>query len=455
MTTRLTQLHSVGKGRELAACMLNHIRFHSAARKFVFVTASASLETDIRRDLGAVGWPFKTHPLRSMDVSADKPVPITKGILFITYSLLRTKGGGKRSRLDQVLAWLKTAGIEHPFLAFDEVHLAKGKTCTNAVVRELQTKLPNARVVYASATAGSTVQHLSCMPRLGLWGEGTPFPNHEAFAMRYKAACNSTMETVSTELAARGAFLSRRLSFADTTFDTQTAALTDEQTELHSRLCAWFAKLIALDVFDTKEGKAVLWGTHLRIFKALLIAFRVAAARDAAAAWIEAGGAVVVSLIGTGEAASARLADDADDDGCIEDSAFAGLRSTLSEIMDKASATDAAVSHGDALLALRTEVDEFDLPPSPLDALVDQLGSVGRVIELTGRSNAWTRGEDGKWAQQKRSSGDNTELCKEFQRGDAEIAIISAAASTGEHPYPRHPPRHPNAKLTVYSCDTF
>lgn len=46
---------------------------------------------------------------------------------------------------------------------------------------ELQNKLPNARVVYASATGASEPRNMAYMVRLGMWGEGTPFPDFNDF----------------------------------------------------------------------------------------------------------------------------------------------------------------------------------------------------------------------------------------------------------------------------------
>ena len=40
----------------------------------------------------------------------------------------------------------------------------------------LQARLPDARVVYCSATGASEPKHMAYMSRLGLWGSGSPFP---------------------------------------------------------------------------------------------------------------------------------------------------------------------------------------------------------------------------------------------------------------------------------------
>jgi len=44
-----------------------------------------------------------------------------------------------------------------------------------------QDRLPEARVVYCSATGASEPRNMGYMVRLGLWGSGTYFPNFQNF----------------------------------------------------------------------------------------------------------------------------------------------------------------------------------------------------------------------------------------------------------------------------------
>ena len=48
---------------------------------------------------------------------------------------------------------------------------------TGAAVVELQQRLPQARVLYCSATGASEPRNMAYMVRLGLWGPGTAFQN--------------------------------------------------------------------------------------------------------------------------------------------------------------------------------------------------------------------------------------------------------------------------------------
>lgn len=84
-------------------------------------------------------------------------------------------------------AWLYPEHVIQ--IVFDECHRAKNlcpvgsskPTKTGLTVLELQNKLPKARVVYASATGASEPRNMAYMVRLGMWGEGTPFPDFNDF----------------------------------------------------------------------------------------------------------------------------------------------------------------------------------------------------------------------------------------------------------------------------------
>lgn len=53
--------------------------------------------------------------------------------------------------------------------------LTTDHTHAGAAVLELQKQLPNARVLYCSATGASAPSNMGYMDRLGLWGDGTSF----------------------------------------------------------------------------------------------------------------------------------------------------------------------------------------------------------------------------------------------------------------------------------------
>jgi len=435
----------VGKGRELAGVCLNHLKHNPSCKRFILVTASAQLEHDFRRDLKAIGWPLKgknSLPLHSLGLcKADQRIRLTHGVLFVTYATLRqpaNKVGGvvkHRSRLDQLLEWANAGGKEFDgVLAFDEVHNAKdAKTATSKAVVELQAQLDAANVVYASATAMSAVGHLCSLTRLGLWntlpGDDTAYPNLQCFLKKWQNQTRSGLEVVSSELAAQGLYVARRLSFEGTSFRSSIASLSPEHQELHESLCRWWLKLSMIpDVLVGMRSRARLWGSHLQFFKALLVAFRVDFCAERAKHALDAGGSVVVSLIGTGEATAKRVMEEKGEDA-VEDG-FVALQEVMRSII-KAAEESISTPPAD-LLALKAEIDGFRLPPSPLDLLIHKLGQLGygAVAEMTGRDGGFYCDATGKWSYKKRTV-DNLTGCQRYQKGEARIAVISSAASTG------------------------
>lgn len=80
-------------------------------------------------------------------------------------------------------------------------------------VIELQQRLPQARVLYCSATGVSEVGNMAYMTRMGLWGQCTAFPDFESFLNSMKRRGVSFMEMLAMEMKAEGKYVARGLSF--------------------------------------------------------------------------------------------------------------------------------------------------------------------------------------------------------------------------------------------------
>lgn len=94
-----------------------------------------------------------------------------EGVIFSTYSSLISKQSANKnnSRLNQLVQW---CGENFDgCIIFDECHKAKHLvassggvgTQTGKAVEELQNRLPNARVIYASATGASEPRNMAYM----------------------------------------------------------------------------------------------------------------------------------------------------------------------------------------------------------------------------------------------------------------------------------------------------
>jgi hypothetical protein len=137
-------------------------------------------------------------------------------------------------------------------IAFDEAHemggVAGGEGAMGAKKGSqqgicgvlLQNHLPDARVLYASATGASDVNNLAYAVRLGLWGPETAFADREAFISGIRKGGIAAMELVARDLKATGLYTSRALSFAGVEYDILRHQLTPEQIAIYDTYAdAW------------------------------------------------------------------------------------------------------------------------------------------------------------------------------------------------------------------------
>ncbi len=105
-----------GKGRQVAGIVLDN--WCQGRRKAIWVSKSSALIEDARRDWCALGGSEKDI-IDLGNIKLGDPIPFSQGVLFTTYSTLRSQKGGK-SRLKQIIEW---AGKEFDgAIAFDECH---------------------------------------------------------------------------------------------------------------------------------------------------------------------------------------------------------------------------------------------------------------------------------------------------------------------------------------------
>src|SRR5882762_6284613 len=180
-----------GKGRQVAGILLDN--WLKGRRRAVWISKSDKLIEDAQRDWTALGMErLLVTPLARF--RQGTPIRLEQGVLFATYATLRSDARDEKvSRVKQVVEWLGSdpgsqaeAGFDG-VIVFDESHAmqnavgGKGERGDQAASQQgraglrLQHALPNARVVYVSATGATTVHNLAYAQRLGLWG-GNDFP---------------------------------------------------------------------------------------------------------------------------------------------------------------------------------------------------------------------------------------------------------------------------------------
>jgi predicted RNA methylase len=240
----------VGKGRESAAIILDH--WMQGRRRAVWISKSDKLIEDAQRDWSALGMErLLVTPLSRFP--QGKPITLPEGILFTTYATLRSDDRGEKvSRVKQIVEWL---GADFDgVIVFDESHAmqnavgAKGERGDVAASQQgraglrLQHALPNARILYVSATGATTVHNLAYAQRLGLWGgEHFPFSTRAEFVEAIESGGVAAMEVLARDLRALGLYTARSLSFAGVEYELVEHELTPEQVRIYDAYAGAFA----------------------------------------------------------------------------------------------------------------------------------------------------------------------------------------------------------------------
>ena len=245
-----------GKGRQVAGIILDN--WLQGRRRAIWISKSDKLLEDAQRDWSALGQErLLVQPLSRF--RQGTPIRLAEGILFTTYATLRSQErDGKKSRIAQILDWVGqeagsatgATGTKKPFdgvIVFDEAHAmanaAGGKSERGDVAPSqqgraglrLQHALPDARVVYVSATGATAVENLAYAQRLGIWGsEDFPFANRAEFVAAIEDGGVAAMEVLARDLKSLGLYTSRALSYDGVEYDLLEHELTDEQIRIYN-----------------------------------------------------------------------------------------------------------------------------------------------------------------------------------------------------------------------------
>ena len=485
-----------GKGRQVAAVILDH-RLRGR-RRALWLSASDKLLEDARRDWAAIGGSeADIIPLGKFRQGAD--IPQEAGILFATYATLRSPARqGKSSRLEQIVDWLAGDMDEdsrHAFggvIVFDEAHAmanaagskgSRGDTAPSQQGRaglRLQNALPDARILYVSATGATTVPGLAYARRLGLWGGAdsggeTPFEQRTDFVTAMEAGGVAAMEVVARDLKALGLYQARALSYDGVEVELLEHPLTPEQRRIYDAYAGAF-KVIhrnmedALKATGIMEGDATLnknaksaalsafEGAKQRFFGHLLTAMKCPSLIRSVEADLEAGHACVIQLVSTGQALlDRRIAEipvsEWDDisvdltprEACLEYLAHAfpvQLQEPFTDDEGNLMSRPVTDAEGNPVLC-REAVAARDalieklaaLPPvqAALDQILHRFGGEA-VAEVTGRSRRVLRIADGsgeRLALRNRPASANLAETAAFMAGDKRILVFSMAGGTG------------------------
>ncbi|MGY4622845.1 hypothetical protein ACVWY3_000601 [Bradyrhizobium sp. USDA 4486] len=196
------------------AAQINDHLEASDVRSVVLMNPPFSAVANGQRDWSALGMErLLVTPLSRF--RKGTPIRLSEGILFTTYATLRTDERGETlSRVRQIVEWLGSdfGGV----IVFDESHAMQnavgggGERGDQAASQQgraglrLQHGLPNAGVVYVSATGLNTVYNLAYTQRLGLWGGADfPFATRVEFAEAIEQGGVAAMEVLARDLTMR------------------------------------------------------------------------------------------------------------------------------------------------------------------------------------------------------------------------------------------------------------
>jgi hypothetical protein len=317
-----------GKGRQSAGIVLDN--WVKGRRKALWISKSDKLLEDAQRDWSALGQErLLVTPLSRFAQGRD--IPLTEGILFTTYATLRSEERGtKKSRVDQIVDWLGPDfdGV----ILFDESHAmanaagSKGDRGDTEASQQgkaglrLQHKLPNARVVYVSATGATSVHNLAYAQRLGLWGgEDFPFATRAEFVEAIEAGGVAAMEVLARDLRSLGLYTARSLSYDGVEYEMLVHALTPEQRGIYDAYAGAFAIIhnnlaAAMEASNItgesgtlnrqakSAARSAFESAKQRFFGHLLTSVKTPTLIAAIDADLAAGHAAVIQIVSTGEA---------------------------------------------------------------------------------------------------------------------------------------------------------
>ena len=238
----------LGKTRIIIGSILEY--FASGGKTVILISANADgLYRQFIDDWSRMmGTPEKdiqkiVSPMRRWGPNETIELGHEQKVIFGSYNALgRLPGRGSRSasrtRREQIV---EAARREHggrdpdPLIIFDEAHKMahaidgqggpRGARLASNQGREglaLINDLPLARVIFLSATMANDIKELAvAADRLGITGQGTPFPDVTNFVDKISSHVNKlfAMEMVTKDLKAAGVYMARMMDFSGVKFE--------------------------------------------------------------------------------------------------------------------------------------------------------------------------------------------------------------------------------------------
>jgi hypothetical protein len=342
----------------------------------------------------------------------------------------------------------------------------------------LQRALPDARVVYVSATGASEVESLAYAERLGLWGSADfPFSTRSEFIAAIEDGGVATMEVLARDLKAMGLYASRSLSFDGVEYDILEHELTEVQVRIYDSYAEAF-QIIHNNLTEALEatgisasGKGTLnknakaaarsafESSKQRFFNHLLTSMKTPALIGAISKDVEEDHAAIVQIISTGQSLTERRLAEIPTEEWGDIQVDVTPREIVAEYLSHSFPTQLFEEYSDAegnLLsrpvydadgnpvlcreavarrdALLERLGSLPAVPTALDQILQQFGT-RQVAEITGRSRRIVRRDDGgtiaRFVVESRPGSANLDETRAFMDDEKPILIFSEAGGTG------------------------
>jgi predicted RNA methylase len=468
-----------GKGRQVACILLDN--WLKGRRRAVWISKSDKLIEDAQRDWSALGMErlFVTPLSRFRQ---GRPIRLEQGVLFTTYATLRTdERGEKLSRVRQIVEWLGSDfdGV----IVFDESHAmqnavgGKGERGDQSPSQQgraglrLQHALPNARIVYVSATGATGVQNLAYAQRLGLWGgDDFPFATRADFVEAIEGGGVAAMEVLARDLKALGLYAARSLSYEGVEYELVEHQLTPEQIRIYDAYAGAFAiihnnldaamqasnitgEIGTLNAQAKSAARSAFESAKQRFFGHLLTSMKTPSLVRSIERDLQAGHAAVIQIVSTGEALmERRLAEIPTEDWndvqvditpreyvldylahSFPVQLYEPFTDSEGHLSSRPVYRDGQPVESREAVARRERLIEklASLPPVPgaLDQIVQRFGT-DLVAEVTGRSRRIVRKRD-RFMVENRAGSANLAETAAFMDDAKRILVFSDAGGTG------------------------
>lgn len=286
----------MGKGRTLVALIYDN--FKQRRKRALWISMSEESKFEVEREVIAVGasahikvaslsqFEFRDIASNDNDKNSPNAESFKMGIICCSYAELIAESpvaanSQHISHVTQLVEWLGNCGV----IVFDECHKANIfslttasrfiHTCTKVI--KLQQAVPQARVVYASATGAAEPRNMVFMSRLGLWGEGASYAVFQDFVAAMEKRGSGAMECLAADLKMRGIYMSRQLSYENINFRIKEVPMTREfhrfynnSADLWAKIYEQVTKAFRRLCIDSRAQERIMrkfWSSHTRYFK--------------------------------------------------------------------------------------------------------------------------------------------------------------------------------------------